>query len=378
MRPDDQSPVHADALDELTRRVATSLAADRVDGLATELAACVRDPASYEASVRATPGGALSAGRMMIEGASPHIVDAIAGALGVALPPAAERWFALAAREGVPLIAGWDRRGGGAARCVKLYVNASDVSRAARARLCGALAPGVDSDEPAAVVGMNARADGGTETKLYVQSADAVTLAAPIGARARELADAARRDGADAGGVLSFDVAGATLRPRAFFVALREPAGGSDWRCVASLPGYDADRIAALLPFPPAPPRSVGVALDDANWTLYCKPRGSGRAPEALEPAAIFRSAEAEVGVFVEPTAHAARAFRRTARYAISVRVRDGRPAPHALESLVDWFTARLGDDERDDAALVDSLADPPAPWQRVDTAPADRVRARS
>ena len=351
--------------DALARRVAASLSHD--DRLAAALIAGGLDPACYEASVRRGPSGELSAGRMMLERASPDILHAIAQALGVTLPPVATRWLTLARREGLPLIAGWDRRGGRQQRCVKLYVNASDASRKIRARLCAALAPGVaQGAEPPAVVGMNARADGVAETKLYMQSADALALANGVDARASALATAARGEGAAAGGVLSCDAADGVLRPRAFFVALREPNQGVDWRCVRSLPGYDAPVIASLLPFSPAPPRSVGISFPDGAWTVYCKPRDSGRAPEALEPAAIFRAGDAEVGVFVEPTEHAARAFRRTDRHAISIRARDGAASPHALESLVDWFTDRLRAAERDGAPIATRLANPPDPWRIV------------
>jgi len=307
---------------------------------------------------------------MMIEQASADVLAAIAEALDVVLPPTTTRWLELAEQEDVPIIAGWDRRGGGAQRCVKLYVNASDASRAARARLSAALAPAsTDGHEPAAVIGMNVRADGVSETKLYLQSADAVAVARDLGPRARAIAAAAHNEGADAGGVLSFDAAGAIRRPRAFFVALREPPDGVDWRCVRVLPGYDPRAVEALLPFAPAPPRSVGISLSDGSWTLYCKPRHSGRAPEALEPAAIFRVDNAEVGVFIEPTEHAVRAFRRTERHAVSVRVRDGIPPPLALESLIDWFTDRLRDAERNGMRNT-ALADPPAPWRVVTTPP--------
>src|SRR5262249_5625375 len=155
-----------------------------------------------------------------------------------------------------------------------------------------------------AVLGMNARADGTVALKLYVQARDAVVLAGPHGEAARQLAAVAREEAADAGGVLSFDVEKPVPRPRAFFVALREPPASAPWRCVRGLPGYDATLIESLLPFPPAAPRSVGVSLTTGTWTLYCKPRGSGRAPEGLEPAAVFRSGGVEVGVFIEPAEH--------------------------------------------------------------------------
>jgi hypothetical protein len=354
------------AAQELAHRVAASCGEACVE-LAAALAANASDPACYEASVRGGAAGAPRAGRMMIERASPAVLEAIAAAIDVALPPATSRWIELAGEESVPIIVGWDLRGGGSQRCVKLYVNGSDASRAARARLCGRLAPGAADlgEEPPAVIGMNARSDGIVETKLYVQSADAGARAQGLGARAEALASAAAAESADAGGIVSYDVAADGLRARAFFVALREPPDEAGWQCVRSLPGYDPRTIESLLPFAPAPPRSVGISLGaDDRWTLYCKPRGSGRAPEALEPVAIFRLGHAEVGIFIEPTEHAVRAFRRTERHAVSVRVRQGEPAPRALESLVDWFAARLHIAERGSASLA--WGDPPAPWRIV------------
>ena len=74
---------------------------------------------------------------------------------------------------------------------------------------------------------MNARADGAVALKLYVQARDAVALADPYGVAARQLAAVARAEGADAGGVLSFDVEKTVPRPRAFFVALRDSAAAA-------------------------------------------------------------------------------------------------------------------------------------------------------
>jgi hypothetical protein len=358
MRPDERS-----RNEHLARVVAAALQRPKRDSLVRALIAGTAAGADYEASVRGGADAPLRAGRMMIERASPEILRAIASAVDVVLPPAASDWLALAPEHGLPIIVGWDLRDGSGQRCVKLYINASDAAAAVRAKLCAALAPGCN--ESPAVLGLNARADGVIETKLYLQAADAVALADGLGRRVQALAEAARAEGADAGGVLSLD-AGATVQPRAFFVALREPPGGDAWQCVRSLPGYDRRTIAALLPFPPAAPRSVGVGLSDTTWTLYFKPEGTGRAPEALEPTAVFRGGDVEVGVFVEPTAHAVRAFRRTAHHAVSVRVRAGAPVPEELESLVDWFTARLHTAEIECTEIRRSVTDPPAPWQFV------------
>src|SRR5262249_1981205 len=283
MRPHATSPL--DTADALAERVAASIGPERSDALPAIPVRCAIDPASYEASVRCRPGGMPSAGRMMIERAPTAVLTGIAGALDIALPQSATDWLRLAEQEGVPIIAGWDLRGGGAQRCLKLYVNASDASRATRGRLYTQLAPGATSSEPPAVIGLNARADGAVELKFYLQSADAVAVAADVSANARALAAAARAEGADAGGLLSLDVEDRGLRARAFFIALREPPDGTDWRCVRTLPGYDPLALAALMPFSPAPARSIGLSLSDGAWTIYCKPRHSGRAPEALEPA---------------------------------------------------------------------------------------------
>jgi hypothetical protein len=367
MRPDTKAGAPAEP-ETIHRRVAAALCAPQVDSLAATLGAAVGEDAAYEASIRVGADGAATAGRMMVERASRAVLGAVAKALDVELPAVTAEWLRRAEEERVPLIAGWDRRDGSSRRCVKLYVNASDVGRTVRERLCAALVPGVDVERASvAVIGMNARADGEVETKVYLQAADAHTLAIGLGGRALDLAAAAGADGAAAGGVVSFDVEGAALQPRAFFVALREPRGGGDWPFLRSLPGYNPRGFAALLPFAPAPPRSVGVSLGDRSWTLYCKPRHSGRAPEALEPAAIFRGGGGEVGVFVEPTENAARAFRRTERYAVSVRVREGDPAPRALESLVDWFADELRTVERGGGSSETRFATPPAPWCVVD-----------
>ncbi len=349
---------------DLAARVAATLPGGGATGLAETLRATVTDAACYEASVRRDAAG-VRAGRMMIEQPPGDLVSAIAAALDMELPAAAPGWIESAVAYEVPLIAGWDLRRGGDDRTLKLYVNASDASQGTRARLCAALLPGLHDVEAPAVLGMNVRADGAVETKIYLQSADAVGLAEGLGPRASRLAADARAERADAGGVVSFDVApDGRTSPRAFFIALREPPQDL-WRCVRALPGFDADEIEAALPFAPAPPRSVGVALDRDVWTLYCKPRDSLGAPQSLEPTTVFRDGDLEVGVFVEPNEGAPRAFRRTERSAVSIRVRQGRPIPHQLESLVEWFTERLRAAEA--AGTRPRLTDPPAPWRVVD-----------
>src|SRR5438128_1623585 len=96
----------------LAARVAATLPGGGATALAETLRTAVSDAARYEASVRRGAAG-VRAGRMMIEQSPGELVAAIAAALAVELPAAAARWIESAAVEEVPLIAGWDLRGGG-------------------------------------------------------------------------------------------------------------------------------------------------------------------------------------------------------------------------------------------------------------------------
>ena len=330
------------------------------------LANRLNDPAitadAFESSVR---GGAKSppcSGRIMIEQAPTNLFAEIATSLDIPIPARSKCFIDVALREQVPLITGWDVRGGGAQRCAKLYVNASDASSEVRLRIFEELVPGHEINQPPAVIGMNARADGEEEIKVYLQHAEALEAARGTTSDASDLAANAWRDGADSGAVLSLDVGDDNLTPRAFFVALKEPPPGLSWPCLATLPGYDSEEIAKVLPFSPAPPRSVGLSLIDSRWTAYFKPRGSSRAPESLEPFAIFTFPGGEVGIFVEPSESAQRAFRRTDRYAVSLRIRSGQPEPVDLERLVDWFCASLHRVEQGATSSPD-IDNPPQPW---------------
>ncbi len=335
-------------------------------GNSSDLERALRNPsltaASFESSVRGGKGCELTAGRIMVERSPPELFAAIAKALGVSPSRGADEYLEIAERENVPIIVGWDTRGGGVQRCAKLYINASDVSRRTRSAICAELLSDRCFEEPPAVLGLNCRADGIEEKKAYLQQADAVALSQTVSESATRLARAAQRDGASSGGVLSLDVHSDSVVPRAFFVALREPPQATTWQCVEELPGYDTAEIDEILPFEPAAPRSIGISLVDDRWTAYFKPSGSSRAPESLEPLAIFASDLGEVGLFVEPTAGAERAFRRTQRHAISCRIRSGEPPPEHLENLVDWFCIRI--DEAEPRNLADLEIDsPPSPW---------------
>lgn len=298
-----------------------------------------------EGSVRRDAGGQLRADRMMIEKASEVAVRLIAGHLGVrgeALEP-----IAAAAREaGVPLIAGWDL----GARAAKLYANASDASEGVRERLAARLG----APRAAHVIGVNARPDGVDEIKYYCQSRDAMLLA-------RELDDEAALELAErcaqiaAGGVASFDLAAdRSSAPRAFFVALRPAEPEVLDAALGFLPGFAMASVRAVLPFAPAPPRSIGVAhRRPERWTLYLKPQGAAGL-HVIEPFASFRAPGCEVGLY--EAAPGERAYAIAGGRPIAYRVREG--SPSSLRLLLDWAVAAL-----DRGASLDA---PPVPWERV------------
>src|SRR5206468_3093697 len=144
-------------------------------------------------------------------------------------------------------------------------------------------------------------------------------LAASLGSAAVALA-AGSADCAGAGAVASWDRApDGAFRPRAFFLAFRDDLPAAAAALLPSLPGWDAAAVAAALPFPAGPPRSLGVALDAPDtWTVYYKPAADRTPVASLEPTARFRAGAVEVGLFLEPTERAERAYARTARHALS------------------------------------------------------------
>ncbi|HYD50571.1 MAG TPA: hypothetical protein VEB21_19600 [Terriglobales bacterium] len=354
---------------EILARQVAAAAAPWGPELAPELCRVVHSPDAYEASIRVTSSGSVRAGRMMIERAPRDLFTTISAALSVPLCARVDAWLAVAASEKLPLIVGWDVRSN-ERRCVKLYLNASDATPATSARLVDRLCPGPAAElirraDRSVVLGLNLDDSGRCEPKLYLQSADARDFPQEAGSAAQHLAMTTQAEGAAAGAVMCFDIDESSLRPRAYFVALREPASGWTWSSIATLPSFDP-ALRQSFPFDPAPPRSVGLSLRDGSWTLYCKPRGSGSALHGLEPTAIFRADSSEVGLFVEPTAAALRAFRRTERHAISLRIRAGEPSPLAMESLVDWFAERLRLAESEEFRAGLRLHEPPAPWALV------------
>lgn len=287
--------------------------------LAARLAALGVTAAQLEASVRADDGG-LRGDRMMIERAGDGALDVLCDVLGVPRVAALADLEARIAALGVARIVGWDASRG----AVKLYANASD----APARVREALG--------AHVVGVNAFGDGRVEIKRYHQRADA----AGLGPAAERLVAAAGALGA--GVVVSVDDAGAL---RACFVALRPASPEAlDAAFGEVLPGFSFAAIEARAPFPPASPRSIGIAAGRLDaWTAYVKPRDVGEpAVWSLEPAARLVVDGGEVAVFVAPVAHGGRAYAIVGEVAVSYRVVAGAPTIEAIRASMDAVVARL------------------------------------
>jgi hypothetical protein len=313
---------------------------------------------------------------MMVERVPFEVAEAAAAALGVPLPPVARQLADSAERFALSLIAGWDVRESGADHaCIKLYLNASDASVTVRRAAGERLGLGTFTDpvlDAPAVIGLNAARDGTVEIKAYVQREDAVELARPLGAAARSLASRATAEGAVACGVASWDVSATGATPRAFFVALRDPSSArrDAWNCLQSLPRWDDNAMRATVPFATGAARSIGVSVNsDDAWTVYFKPRSCGRAPHVLEPAGVFRTSSVEVGLFVEPNESAQRAYVRTARHALSVRLREGpEPLRADLASLMQWAAVAVRAAERDGMPAAERIATtaPPTPWKRT------------
>jgi hypothetical protein len=166
------------------------------------------------------------------------------------------------------------------------------------------------------------------------------------------------------------------VRSRAFFLAFRSDRAVEAEALLATLPGWSRDRVAAALPFPPGPPRSLGITLaDPERWTVYYKPAGDDTPVASLEPAAVFRAGAVEVGLFLEPTDRAPRAFARTAHHALSLRLREGTSRPEDLERLMAWAARSVRAAELARLPPASLLRHPPPPWQTADALPGAPTR---
>ncbi|RMG14623.1 MAG: hypothetical protein D6729_13500 [Deltaproteobacteria bacterium] len=158
-----------------------------------------------------------------------------------------------------------------------------------------------------------------------------------------------------AGGVESWVRRAGRWTRRASFVALRPGAA----LALSELPGWDEERAARCAPFPPGAPTSVGVDAVGRAWTLYFRARGAGAPQWRLEPVAVFRCPEGEVGIYVAPAAAAERAYLRTGPHALSYRIREGTVAGPRVDALMQWAAGALSPDGRR------IRGEPPSPWAR-------------
>lgn len=355
-------PAAGRAIEIALVRSATRDALVDVDALTRALGGA--DAEQLEASVRWGPTSSLVRGnRVMIERASPEVIERVFEALGCTLDGATEALLRAAAAAELPLIGGWDAEGGVVA--AKLYANASDLSREPRAVIWRAAGwpDRVGHDVPH-LLAVNVPRRGPPTRKAYVQLDDAGAAAAPLGPAAAALAARVEREHLSAGAVTSWDLdPDGAASVRAFFVALRDGSGGPALDLIETL-GARASEIDDALPFERGHCRSIGVTLGDApRWTAYFKPRGLGVPLWDLAPAAVFSTAGADAAVFVAPRDYGPRAYARTAAHAVSYRLTRGSARPDDVDALMRWVTAAVETAERSGTAV--SLDAPPEPWLR-------------
>ena len=303
---------------------------------------------ALEASVRFPDAAASTGGRMVLE----HLAPADARELlssAIELPPLADALLEAARREHLPVIAGWDVAH---EPTWKLYLNASDASVRLRAHLRRELVPSTTRGGPHAphVIGLNLR-QSRVEVKLYEQSS------APFSDAPSRFRDWAASNPVS-GFVRSFRVDTDEARPKAWFAGLQSGARPE----LPPLPGF-ADALARFAPFEIGRIMFIGIAASCDQWTVYFKPAGHGAAQWSLDPFACFSDGHCEVGVYLEPNTIAQRAYARTAHWAISYRMRDGRTDGKAIDQLMRWFLAQVAAHE----SPPTNLTAPPEPWHVVD-----------
>jgi hypothetical protein len=310
-----------------------------------------------EASVRWSGGLELRGGRVMIERAPYSLFLAIRSVFGVAPWPMFDELAIHAAREGIPLIVGWDV----VDRLAKLYVNGSDASEITRRNVWDAA--GLSFPLVPHLLAFNVGHGSDPACKAYLQSTDAVSLAVHGGAPAATLASRADALGVLAGGVMCWNVGEGGPTPRGFFVAIRDDDRGTWQGLTDLLPGWDSRGVDAALPFARGSMRSIGIGLGKPEWTVYFRPKGVGGHLWSLEPVARFGMPGVEVGVFVEPNERAVRAHTRTSRHALNFRPRYGSPDITLVDVLMRWVCQRVSATEESGEPTAALLTDPPAPW---------------
>jgi hypothetical protein len=313
--------------------------------LARTLAGRVGHPDDPEASLR-FQNGELRAGRMMIERSDVETAKALAAGLGLPWTTQAQTLCQLTVELELPLIIGWDVQPD--ALLYKLYANASDRALEVRAELARTLQ--VTSADPPHLVGLNV-SHGGGHLKAYFQRPSAPAMVARA-----ELAPEAI-----AGWIVSADVRGDSLDPRAVFAAISDSHRSEAERVIEASTGLSWSAVAARFPFEPGPVRQIGWGRD-GSLTIYAKRKNAAPALHGLEPIAIFAAGEVEVGLHLEPIETTPRAFARTRRAALSFRARSGQPGGVELERLGAWAEARVTEGETSGLAPV--FDQPPAPWK--------------
>lgn len=296
----------------------------------------------------------------MIERAQPQTVRALAEAFGVA-DRLIEPLLATAATLELPLIAGWDA--GTPEPALKLYVNASDHSvqvRRAMAEQLGWAAVGRMSAPPH-LLAVNVSATT-CQRKAYLQLRERAPDERDDRIE-RLVSKAARLVG---GIVQSFDVDESDVRPRAFFLALRDD--GEAASVLRELPGWNDQVVSAALPFPRGRCRSIGVALGDSalQHTAYFKPKALGEPLWSIDSLFVCATEHCEIGVHVSPRELGNPAYVSTARHAIAYRLRHGATDHHELQALMQWLQRHVEGLESRGEALVPPPTQPPAPWKLV------------
>ncbi|MCS6799671.1 MAG: hypothetical protein NZ898_14355 [Myxococcota bacterium] len=291
-----------------------------------------------EASVRWRPGVSVRGGRLMVERVEPRAALALLDVLAGPGPEGRRAAWLVeqAASEGVHVIVGWDAAADGTLRA-KVYANASDAAESVRVRLAGRCAGRAAAELAPSVVGINV-GGGRAQLKVYVQRACPPASPPPEVARAFE--QLARADRC-AGYVTAFDVLDESCGVRAWFAALRPVPWGSDCLRVSVLGPRVAAAIARAAPFAPGLASSLGASAD-GSWTLYFRPAGAHGAPWQLEPSFLVRGGATELGVYVEPWRSDEPCYARVGPWAVSYRVRSGRPEGRAVARVLAALVARL------------------------------------
>lgn len=322
---------------------------------------------ALEASVRYRDG-TFTGQRMMVEGVDSLTALAILNVLGFDLLDSLIVRAADLAR-GLPVIGGWDA--GGEELVGKFYINASDASAVRRQQLARAL--DLPGDVAPHVIGFNVRHGDededetvAIETKVYDQGA---SLDEFVGAEVPVFVVRLLGGTTPAGIVRSRIVeSDGVLATKAWFVA---PRAKDVLETLARLEAFDAEQAHACLPFDPGAIKSLGGPPDGSSWTIYFKPKGQGASPYALDPVACFSTnastQRGELGLYITPNEHVSQAYCRTARHALSYRVRDGQPAPGEIDTLMAWSQQLVQTHE--DSALPSTalssidFSSPPEPW---------------